>query len=172
MHERTHDEAQSEKRGNIIITRGMSVFSRSLGISGKCDVLEFHRDDGGIKITGWDGLWKPFPVEYKRGEPKQNNCDAAQLCCQAMCLEEMLSCNITDGALFYGETRRRLAIEFTVELRKIVADGTTEMHNLFRRGYTPKVKPNKSCNACSMKELCLPTLMKNLSVNKYLEDSM
>ena len=172
MHERAHSEALTERRGDVIITRGMSVFSRALGVSGKCDVLEFHRDDGGTAINGWDGLWLPFPVEYKRGEPKQDNCDAAQLCGQAMCLEEMLCCAIPCGALFYGETRRRFAVEFTDELRKEVSDALTEMHALFKRGYTPKVKPNKSCSACSMKELCVPTLMKNRSVRQYMEESL
>ena len=102
MHERTHDEKLTEKRGNIIITHGMRVFSRALGVSGQCDVLEFHRDDRGVAINGWDGKWIPFPVEYKRGEPKSGSFDEAQLCCQAMCLEEMLCCHIESGALFYG----------------------------------------------------------------------
>jgi CRISPR-associated exonuclease Cas4 len=172
MHERAHSEALSEKRGDVIITRGMAVCSRRLGVSGKCDVLEFHRDEDGVTLNGWDGLWLPFPVEYKRGEPKPNNCDAAQLCCQAMCLEEMVCCRIPRGALFYGETRRRLAVEFTNELRKEVSDALEEMHGLLKRGYTPRVKPTKSCNACSMKELCLPVLMRDRSVMKYMEESL
>lgn len=172
MHDRAHSEALSEKRGDIIVTRGMSIFSRTLGVSGQCDVLEFHRAADGIAIHGWDGLWIPFPVEYKRGEPKPDNCDAAQLCGQAICIEEMLCCRINCGALFYGETRRRQAVEFTDGLRKEVSDALFEMHGLFRRGYTPKVKPTKSCNACSMKELCLPALMKSRPVRAYMEESL
>jgi len=49
MHERTHNEALTEKRGDIIITRGMSVFSRRYGVSGKCDILEFHRSKTGFQ---------------------------------------------------------------------------------------------------------------------------
>ncbi|MGI6155922.1 MAG: CRISPR-associated protein Cas4 [Enterococcus lemanii] len=172
MHERTHNEALTEKRGNTIITRGMSVFSPSLGVSGKCDVLEFHRSEEGVSIRAWDGLWLPFPVEYKRGEPKQDNCDAAQLCCQAMCLEEMLCCEIPSGALYYGETKRRVPVEFTPELRQEVKQALSEMHELYKRSYTPKVKPSKSCNACSLKELCLPVLMKSRSVKQYLEENI
>ncbi len=172
MHERTHNEALSEKHGDVIITRGMGIFSRTLGISGKCDVLEFHSGSGGVPINGWDGLWLPFPVEYKRGEPKQDDCDAAQLCAQAMCLEEMLCCKIPCGALFYGETRRRLPVEFAAELRKEVTDALTEMHEMYKRGYTPKVRPTKSCNACSMKELCLPALLKSRSVKEYMEENL
>lgn len=172
MHERTHNELLTEKRGNTIITRGMRVFSRTLGVSGKCDVLEFHRDNGGVPIIGWDGLWLPYPVEYKRGEPKQDNCDAAQLCGQAMCLEEMLCCKIPSGALFYGETKRRLPVEFTGELRQEVSDAISQMHEHYTRGYTPKVNKSKACNACSLKELCLPVLMKRRSVKEYMEESL
>jgi CRISPR-associated exonuclease Cas4 len=94
--------------------------------------------------------------------------DEAQLCAQAMCLEEMLCCDIPDGALFYGETRHRYPVKFTPELRREVGEATQEMHQLFRRGNTPKVKPTKSCNACSLKDLCLPKLMRTQSVSSYL----
>ena len=90
-----------------MITRGMRVFSPTLGVSGACDVLEFHRGAEGIPLRGREGLWQPFPVEYKRGRPKEHSADELQLCGQAMCLEEMLCCVIPAGALFYGETRRR-----------------------------------------------------------------
>jgi len=171
MHERTHNESLTEKRGDLIITRGMTISSRRLGISGKCDVLEFHRDDKGVPIFGWEGLWSPYPVEYKRGEPKANNCDAAQLCGQAMCLEEMLCCDIPAGALFYGESRRRTVVPFTPALRAEVTAALQEMHALYRRGYTPKVKTGKHCNACSLKELCLPALMNKASVAAYMREA-
>ena len=95
-----------------------------------------------------------------------------QLCGQAMCLEGMLCCDIPEGALYYGETRHRQAVAFTPELRKQVTELLEQMHALYRRGYTPKVKPTKSCNACSLKELCLPKLMKSRSVADYLRSAM
>lgn len=85
-----------------------------------------------------------------------------------MCLEEMLACEIPEGALFYGETARRQSVLFTEELRNTVRDMLKEMHNYFSRGYTPKVKPSKSCQACSLKELCLPKLYKKRSAKEYL----
>lgn len=172
MHTRAHDAAQTEKRGDMIITRGMHISSRQLGVSGQCDVLEFHRDAKGVKLQNQADTWQPFPVEYKRGEPKIGNYDAAQLCAQAMCLEEMLCCVIPRGALFYGETKRRQAVEFTPELRCAVQEALLEMHNLFRRGYTPKSKPTKACKECSLQDLCMPTLMKTKSVQSYLAQSM
>ena len=152
-----------------MITRGMPVFSRVLGVSGQCDVLEFHRDDAGVPLAGTKGRWRPFPVEYKRGEPKDGDCDAAQLCGQAICLEEMLCCEIPDGALFYGEPRRRTPVAFTPALRQTVRSALAEMHDLDRRGHTPRVRPSKSCNACSLKELCLPALRRAGSVADYLK---
>lgn len=172
MHENAHDRNFQESRGDLLITRGVSVFSATLGVSGQCDVLEFHRTDTGIPLQGKEGLWLPYPVEYKRGSPRQDGADTLQLCGQAMCLEEMLCCDIPEGALYYGEIRRRITVPFTEELREEVRTMLAQMHDLYRREQTPKVKTSKSCSACSLKELCLPKLMKNRSVAAYLKDAM
>lgn len=172
LHENAHDGNFSESRGDLLITRDMRVFSPTLGVSGACDVLEFHRGDSGIPLNGREGLWQPFPVEYKRGRPKEHTADALQLCGQAMCLEEMLCCDIPCGALYYGEIRRRQPVVFTEELRQEVQSLLQDMHALYRRGHTPMVKPGKGCNACSLKEICLPKLMKRKSVAEYLHREM
>ncbi len=168
FHQRTHDETLSERRGDLLITRGMQIFSRRLGISGTCDVLEFHREEGGVTLAGVEGLWRAFPIEYKRGEPKTHNADELQLCAQAMCLEEMLATEISAGALFYGETKRRLGVDFTPDLRRQVEAALAEMHQLFGRGYTPMVKPSKACSACSLNEICMAKLTKTQRVSEYL----
>lgn len=172
LHQNAHNSDLTERRGDLIITRDMRIFSPTLGVSGACDVLEFHRSESGIPLNGRPGLWQPFPVEYKRGQPKEHNADALQLCGQAMCLEEMLCCEIPIGALYYGQTRRRTEVVFTPELRQEVQTLLAEMHTLYARGHTPKVKPSKSCNACSLKELCLPKLMKSRSVAAYLHRNL
>ena len=156
LHENAHDGTFSESRGDLLITRDMRIFSRTLGVSGACDVLEFRRSEQGVPLKGREGLWQPYPVEYKRGKPKEGTEDALQLCGQAMCLEEMLCCEIPRGALYYGELRRRTEVEFAPELRQEVRTLIAEMHELYARGRTPRVKPSKACNACSLKELCLP----------------
>ncbi|MGN0998531.1 MAG: CRISPR-associated protein Cas4 [Faecousia sp.] len=172
MHQNAHDPDFRESRGDRIITRGVSVFSPTLGVSGQCDVLEYHLGSMGIPIRGKEGLWQPFPVEYKRGSPREDTGDALQLCGQAMCLEEMLCCEIPKGALYYGEIRRRVPVAFTQELRGEVRQMLEQMHELYRRGHTPKVRPTKSCNACSLKELCLPRLMKSRSVADYIKNAI
>lgn len=172
LHKRAHDEKQRERRGDTLILRDLPACSSALGVSGKCDVVEFRTDPSGIFLRGEEGMWRPYPIEYKRGRPKEHQADELQLCCQAMCLEEMLCCPIEEGALFYGETRHRSAVPFTDSLRGQVADMLEEMHQLARRGHTPKVKPSKSCQACSLKELCLPALLRNKSGAAYLHQAM
>ena len=172
LHRRAHDEAARERRGDTLILRGLSVVSYMLGLSGQCDVVEFHADPAGIPLHGEEGLWLPFPVEYKRGRPNAHQADELPLCAQAICLDEMLCCAIPEGALFYGESRRRMPVLFSPELRQQVQTFANEMHQYYRRGHTPKAKPGKSCNACSLKELCLPQLTRREPVSGYLRQAM
>lgn len=105
----------------------------------------------------------------KRGAPKQNHVDVLQLAAQAMCLEEMLCCDIPEGYLYYGETRHRERVELCEAVRQEVRDMLQEMHGYFSRKYTPRVKWSKGCNACSLRDICLPVLGKGKSAEKYVE---
>ena len=169
LHEKAHDAGSKERRGDLLITRNMHVFSPTLGISGACDVVEFHRSDAGVPLHGQEGLYQPFLVEYKRGSPRGDTSNALQLCAQAMCLEEMLCCDIPEGALYFGETRRRETVSLTQELRQEVRDCLAQMHALYERGHTPRVKPTKACNACSLKERCMPKLLRGGSASGYVK---
>lgn len=169
LHENTHNPEMNEKRGNVIVVRAMPVHSRKMGVSGECDVVEFHKSDKGAHINGREGVYMPVPVEYKRGEPKSDNIDILQLAAQALCLEEMFCTDINYGYIYYGETRHRLKVDFDDEIRNEVVKLFEEMHLYYRRGYTPKVKISKKCNACSLKDLCVPVLNKNKSVAEYID---
>ncbi len=169
FHAVAHDKAKVEKRGSLLITRGLPIKSAKLGMSGICDVVEFHKSTNGISLFSHDGLWLPYPIEYKKGIPKENDADELQLCGQAICLEEMLACHISSGSLFYGEIRRRKEITFTNELREKVFHISEEMHDLWKKGHTPNVKWKKGCNACSLKDICVPKLGKTKSVDTYIE---
>lgn len=168
MHRRAHDEKQVEKRGDLLVLRGLHVRSETLQVTGICDVVEFHQCQNGVPLQGYEGLWQPYPVEYKRGSPKPHDADELQLCAQAMCLEEMLLCTIPEGSLYYGENRRRTQISFTPEMRERVSALLAEMRQYTERGYTPRPKPTKGCNACSLKDVCLPKLQRTTSVAGYL----
>ena len=168
MHQRAHDEKQVEKRPGLLIMRGLRVHSRRLNVTGICDVVEFRQQENGISLPGQDGHWQPYPVEYKRGKPKAHDADALQLCAQAMCLEEMLLCEVPEGSLYYGEPKRRTRVEFSADMRKRVETLLAEMHQDMQRGYTPRPKPTRSCQACSLKDLCLPELGRAPSVADYI----
>lgn len=171
-HKRVDDYSESETRGDLLIIRSLRVFSRLLGVTGVCDVVEFHADSHGVPIRGHDGLWIPYPVEYKHGKTKVNDADRLQLCAEAICLEEMLSCSIPEGALFYQQTRRREVIEVSERLRKMVLDDFTVMHDWMSRGHTPKAKLISACKSCSLRDRCLPELTKRKTAKAYIADCL
>lgn len=141
----------------------MPIVSRSLGIRGVADVVEFHKVEDGqdgitVRLDNRMGWWQPFPIEYKRGQPKLDDRDAVQLCAQAMALEEMLDISVASGFLYYFQKRRREPIAFSQELRTRVKELATKMHNMMRNGHTPKAQKGKHCSLCSLKDLCHPNL--------------
>lgn len=172
LHEKVHDDDFSEKRGDVLTLRSLRVVSHVLGVTGMCDAVEFNRAQEGAVLHGRKGQWLPFPVEYKRGKPKSHRADELQLCCQAMCLEEMLSCAIPRGALFYFGDRHRTEVIFDHELRSLVLSMIVEMHALFNRGYTPKVKRTSACKSCSLVEQCLPALFQQETTSGYFRRRM
>ncbi|OGW16887.1 MAG: CRISPR-associated protein Cas4 [Nitrospinae bacterium RIFCSPLOWO2_12_FULL_45_22] len=160
MHDKV-DTANRESRGNVRIEYGVPLRSFRLGLIGKADVVEFHKMD--------DGTWMPFLVEYKRGKPKPDNCDKVQLCAQAICLEEMLNVEIKEGALFYGQTRRREDVIFDKKLRTETEDAAKRLHELIASGVTPKPEYSKKCKQCSLLNLCMPKVCgKHKAANNYL----
>lgn len=172
FHTRAHDGPEHELRGDLLLIRALRVHSDKLGISGSCDIVEFHRQDDGVSLPGYEGNWQPYPVEYKRGEPKEGNADRLQLCAQAMCLEEMLVCDIPEGSLYYGEIRRREVVRLDASLRAEVTAALEDMHRYYHAGYTPKAKPTKGCNACSLRDLCLPRLARVSDVPSYIRSRL
>ena len=170
LHSRT-DQAEAETRGGLHIARTLRLQSRRLGLAGIADVVEFHRDAddaGGVELPKLDGRWRPYPVEYKRGRPKPNDCDEIQVCAQALCLEEMLGLDIPEGALFYGKTRRRKVVQFGDELRKRTEDLSAAMHRLWNSGRTPAAEYSRKCDQCSLQDLCMPKSAKR-DATSYLE---
>lgn len=170
MHRNAHNADQRTKRGDVLTIRALKIHSSELGLSGECDVVEFYRDDEhGVQLSGEDGRWIAYPVEYKRGKEKTGKEDEIQLCAQAICLEEMLCCDISEGALFYGATRHRHEVLFDEKLRALVKTIADEMHRYYDAGSTPKAKYKKECKSCSLMEPCRPELSERQSVRKYME---
>ncbi len=163
MHEKAHS-GKSESRREVRICCGMSVRSLELGLIGKTDVVEFHKNSS---------KWIPFPVEYKRGRQKRINCDRVQLCAQALCLEEMLDIDVAEGALFYGKARKREVVLFDKPLRKETVETIDKLHNLIEKGITPSGVYTAACRNCSLAAQCLPqTAGKRKSVKNYYKRMM
>jgi CRISPR-associated exonuclease Cas4 len=141
LHERA-DMPGVSRRASVRTVRGMWLRSERLHLTGRADIVEFRPE--------------PFPVEYKRGKSKPNDCDAVQLCAQALCLEEMLQATIERGAIFYGNPRRRLDVVFTPELRTRTEELAATMHRLYRSRETPAAVPGLYCRSCSLVDVCLP----------------
>ncbi len=170
MHERVDVGGQAARR-DVSVEYSVPLRSLRLGVTGKADVVEFHRKTGAGKSKR--AIWQPFPVEYKRGKPKKGNYDKVQLCAQAMCLEEMLDAEIPCGALFYGKTRRRQDVLLDHALRQATENAAKELHALFESGVTPKPVYEKKCDSCSFTNLCLPkTLEGSRSANQYLRKAI
>ena len=165
LHEAT-SEIGAEKRRGVRVVTAMPLVSRRLGVSGIADLVEMHKDD--------QGKWRPFPVEYKRGKPKSHRADEVQLCAQGMALEEMFQVTLTEGALFYGETRRRVTVPLDTELRRLTEQVATETRTLLSGKTTPPpVYAKSKCNACSLVELCQPKrLSRTLSASAWLSQQI
>jgi len=159
MHERV-DTGSPEKRRNVRLEFSMPLRSLRLGLIGKADVVEFHKVES---------KWFPFPVEHKRGKPKQDNSDKVQLCAQALCLEEMMNIEIPRGALFYGKTRRRQEVVLDKDLRMETEETAKKVHELIKSGVTPQPEFSKKCKSCSLVQVCMPKVCgKNLAAGNYL----
>lgn len=154
LHDRVHDRGH-ESRREMRVETAVQLRSLEHGLTGVADVTEFHRREG-------EG-WMPFPVEYKRGKPKTNQCDNVQLCAQMLCLEEMLGIKIAQGALFYGKTHQRTDVFFDVTLRKLTADNARRFHELIAAGVTPPPEKSSKCGQCSLRELCMPDVPRRAS---------
>lgn len=167
MHERVH-EANRESRGGIRVEYGIPLRSLRLGLVGKADVVEFHSHKGSCGEVPTK-RWVPFPVEYKRGKPKTDDCDKVQLCAQALCLEEMLEVDVPCGALFYGKIRRRRDVDFDSHLRVETEEAAKRLHDLIQLGETPKTVYSSKCKSCSLSGMCIPRAVgKRRSVKHYL----
>lgn len=165
LHEKA-DKPRMERRKGVRTVTGMPLAEPALGITGVADVVEFH--------MGLDAVERPYPVEYKRGRPKAHQADEVQLCAQALCLEHMLNCHIPEGALYYGETRRRVVVSFDEALRRLTRETIEATRGMIMSGRTPSaVYSPRLCDNCSMIDLCQPNLLqRGESVQHWLREQL
>ena len=156
-HERVHDE-RIEKRGDELKLYEYTVFSDTLGISGKCDCIEAIRDETGCRIPAADFPVKLYPVEFKHGRIRAEEEYEIQLCAQAMCLEEMYHTSIPEGALFYTSSHRRQSVVLNDDLRRKVVDTVRAVDQIRREFRVLLAVPGAKCTKCSIRDLCMPDI--------------
>lgn len=175
LHRHVH-ESTARSQGEILVTRGLRLSSRSLGLFGVADVVEFHPaalgTAGGVAVPGRPGIWLPFPVEYKRGRRKVEMSYFVQLCAQALCLEEMLGAAITEGALYHGQSRRRQTVTLDSGLRERTIALARRLHELIQLRQTPAPEFGPKCRYCSLAEQCMPKLRPSRSAQRYLSTAL
>lgn len=169
VHEKVDDPFLMESRRNLIISRSVPVQSETLGCYGVADLVEYHKSEVGIALSGKDGFYSLYPIEYKAGKPKKDNIDKVQLCLQALCLEEMHNIDIPEGAIYYAKIKRREIVPLTKELRNQAKELVEEMRDLLNEELTPLPIYTKNCDHCSLYNICLPkSRSKFESVGEYM----
>ena len=144
------DKPAGRRTRGVRRVSALPVASLRLGLGGVADVVEFHVGPQGET---------PYPIEFKRGKPKAHRADEVQLCAQALCLEEMTGQPVPEGALFYGETKRRDIVLFEASLRAITEQAAGQLRAMFDSRKTPPAEYRADrCRACSLLDLCLPRI--------------
>lgn len=173
LHQKADNPYIKEKRKDTIISRAIHVSSKTLGLYGILDVLEFHKAESGIPLKGRKGLWLPFVVEYKRGKPKKDTRDIVQLVAQVICLEETFACRIDKGYLYYHSVNQKVEVSITEELRSEVHQLAEQMHAYYDQKIVEKAAYFKNCPLCSLVDICIPRLSKKTpSVTNYIKNSL
>jgi CRISPR-associated exonuclease Cas4 len=153
---------ETTTRGALRVLRALPLVSHRLGITGYADVVEVHRATDNARE-------RAFPVEYKRGTTKGHDADRVQLCAQALCIEEMMDLPVPEGALFYATPRRRETVSFDAGLRARTEALVVELRGIFDNGDVPPPRYGSHCRACSLVEVCRPTLRGGRSAAAWTE---
>lgn len=175
LHKNVDNPAYRQRLNNRITLRSVHIASRELGLYGISDAVELlptEIENDSITHPKYSGYFIPYPVEYKHGHHKTNDCDTMQLVSQVMCLEEMYGIAIHKAALFYWEVRQREEIEMTEDLREQARFYASEMHRVFKSGILPLACETPRCKRCSLANICMPGLFKGSSVSNYLKNCL
>lgn len=175
LHENVDNPFYRQKNGETITLRSVHIASKKLGLYGIADAIELlpaTSSENAITHKKYMGFWRPYPVEYKRGHRKSDQRDEVQLAAQVICLEEMYGIQIEYGALFYGETRRRVEVYIDERLRKTTIECAKLMHETYNSRIIPKPFKTPQCKKCSLLNICLPTIEQRPKVSDYLRRNL
>jgi len=141
------DQPGYEIKAGIKVERSLPLWCERLGLIGKADLVEFHRD-GAV-----------FPVEFKHGRKRRTLHDDVQLAAQALCIEEMLGRPVPAGAIYHASSHRRREVAITDELRRLVAATAAAIRDMLAAGVLPPPVNDARCRECSLRAICQPELV-------------
>lgn len=175
LHSNVDNPFYRQKNGDTITLRSVHIASRRLGLYGISDAVELlpsDTEENAITHDRYPGFWKPYPVEYKRGHRKQNECDEVQLAAQVICLEEMYGIHIPYAALYYNEIKHRDVVSISDSLRQLTQQCADKMHEIFKSQQIPPANMQKFCKNCSLKDICMPEISECMQVGNYLKRNL
>jgi CRISPR-associated protein Cas1 len=150
LQDEARQDRSTQRRGETVQRRQVDVHCDSLGLTGRVDVLE---QNGAI-----------WPVEYKSGPDRHAARDEVQLCAYAMALEETLDISVDHGFVYSSASGRRRRVEFTPQLRHLVASTTRRARALLRESQPPDGVNDARCPGCALFERCMPWTVEGTAV--------
>lgn len=161
-HERVHTQ-RIERRGDSAKLYEFPVFSKAMGVSGKCDCIEAEASAQGCMIPALDFPVRLYPVEYKHGKLRAEQEYEVQLCAQAM----VSGRNVPDT----DPGGRHLLHHIAPPVSGLFYSGAPQSckgNNRKDRGVSPKLFDpaggiRGECKACSLREHCLPAVQRSAS---------
>ena len=161
-HKNVHTAGIEYRNGKYILTE-LQVYSKKLGLIGKCDAIEAVPHEDGVKLPFIDETCVLYPIEYKHGKLRSETEYELQLCAQAMCLEEMYSTEIKTGAIFYISSHRRKEIVFSEKQREAVSATAKLLNEMLESKQVPIAESSSKCLRCSLRDICMPDISGNVS---------
>ena len=140
-----------EHRAGWELLRALPLFSDTLGLSGKADLVEIRRDPVDAACIA-----EARPVEYKKGRARRWSNDHVQLCAQAFCLEEMFGLRIPSGLIYHAASAKRDEVVFDPQLRDLTLDTLDALRATLARAAAPSAVLTPRCDGCSLRGVCLP----------------
>lgn len=170
IHKRVHTPNNGRMIRNKKIYTSVPVYNDmpQYRLYGVLDSIEINENDNVSKKR------RVCIVEYKPTMPKGKlfrEDDLMQVFAQKICADYVFECDCI-GEIYYADAKKRIKLpltenysEYDSQLKKILE----EMRGYLRKGEVPKINANQKCGGCSMRDLCMPKVVKKSSVRLEIE---
>lgn len=143
-----HRASDDPTRSRPDSVRAMDVSSEELGITGRCDTVEFAADGTATVVE-----YKSTPV---RKRPHVSEQMVVQLALQAAALRES-GVDVTGAAVYFTDHNQRVPVPIGEAETASAAEHVRQLRDLLERGTTPEpLIDDPRCRGCSHAGVCLP----------------